>query len=97
MLVALALGAVTGFTKFFAGRWAANRAGSSERGRVRAGLLLLPRGEFSIIIAGLGANLAGASELPALAAVYVLVMAIAGPLIVRFHQAWIANPVPVAN
>jgi CPA2 family monovalent cation:H+ antiporter-2 len=97
MLVALALGAVTGFTKFFAGRWAANRAGSSERGRVRAGLLLLPRGEFSIIIAGLGANLAGGSELPALAAVYVLVMAIAGPLIVRFHQAWIANPVPVAN
>jgi CPA2 family monovalent cation:H+ antiporter-2 len=59
--------------------------------------VLLPRGEFSIIIAGLGAGLAGGPELPALAAVYVLVMAIAGPLIVRLHQAWIATPVPAAN
>jgi CPA2 family monovalent cation:H+ antiporter-2 len=56
--------------------------------------VLLPRGEFSIIIAGLGANLVGGSELPALAAVYVLVMAVAGPLIVRVHQSWVATPVP---
>lgn len=96
LLVAVALGVVTAFTKFATGNWAASRAGSSERGRVRAGLVLIPRGEFSIIIAGLGAGLVGGEQLSALAAVYVLLMVIAGPLIVRLHQAWIANPVPAA-
>jgi CPA2 family monovalent cation:H+ antiporter-2 len=96
-LVAIALGVVTAFTKFATGNWAARRAGSSERGRVRAGLLLIPRGEFSIIIAGLGAGLVGGEQLPALAAVYVLLMVIAGPLVVRLHQTWIANPVSVAK
>jgi monovalent cation:H+ antiporter-2, CPA2 family len=96
LLVAIALGLVTAFTKFATGNWAAKRAGSSERGRVRAGLVLIPRGEFSIIIAGLGAGLVGGEQLSALAAVYVLLMVIAGPLIVRLHQAWIAKPVPAA-
>ncbi len=96
LFAALALGAVTAVTKFASGSWAAHRAGSSERGRVRAGLVLIPRGEFSIIIAGLGAGLAGGAELPALAAVYVLLMAVAGPLIVRLHQAWVTAPVPAA-
>lgn len=94
LFAALALGAVTAVTKFASGSWAAHRSGSSERGRVRAGLVLIPRGEFSIIIAGLGAGLAGGSELPALAAVYVLLMAIAGPLIVRLHQSWSAAAAP---
>jgi CPA2 family monovalent cation:H+ antiporter-2 len=40
----------------------------------------MARGEFSIIIAGLGAGVAGADGLAALAAAYVLIMAIAGPL-----------------
>jgi hypothetical protein len=97
LLVAVALGVVTAFTKFATGNWAARRAGSSERGRVRAGLVLIPRGEFSIIIAGLGAGLVGGEQLPALAAVYVLLMVIAGPLIVRLHQTWIARLVPAAH
>jgi len=41
---------------------------------------LIARGEFSIVIAGLAVGVAGAEELPALAAAYVLLMAIAGPL-----------------
>jgi CPA2 family monovalent cation:H+ antiporter-2 len=45
---------------------------------------LIARGEFSIIIAGLGAGLAGAEDLPALAAAYVLIMAISGPLVAKF-------------
>ncbi len=97
LLVAIALGVVTAFTKFATGNWAAMRAGSSERGRVRAGLVLMPRGEFSIIIAGLGAGLVGGEQLTALAAVYVLLMAIAGPLVVRLHQTWIARPGSVAH
>jgi CPA2 family monovalent cation:H+ antiporter-2 len=40
----------------------------------------MARGEFSIIIAGLAAGVDGAEELPALAAAYVLLMAVTGPL-----------------
>jgi CPA2 family monovalent cation:H+ antiporter-2 len=41
---------------------------------------LIARGEFSIIIAGLGVGVAGAEQLPALAATYVLMMAVVGPV-----------------
>jgi CPA2 family monovalent cation:H+ antiporter-2 len=43
-------------TKFATGWWAARQAGSAFTGQLRAGLLLLPRGEFSIVIAGLGVS-----------------------------------------
>ena len=46
----------------------------------------MARGEFSIIIAGLGAGLATGADLAALAAAYVLLMAIAGPVAVRVLQ-----------
>jgi predicted Kef-type K+ transport protein len=36
--------------------------------------------EFSIIIAGLAVGVPGAEDLPALAAAYVLLMAVTGPL-----------------
>lgn len=66
------------------GAWAAGRAGIGLPGRVRAGTVLVPRGEFSIIIAGLA--LAGGVEpdLGPLAAAYVLVLATAGPLLTRY-------------
>lgn len=80
LAVALALGLVTAGTKVLTGWWAARRAGIGSAGRIRAGLLLTARGEFSIIIAGLGAGIAGADSLSALAAAYVLVMAVTGPL-----------------
>ncbi|HEY5890974.1 MAG TPA: cation:proton antiporter [Acidimicrobiia bacterium] len=83
LFVAVALGFVTAATKVWVGRWSARRAGIGARGQKRAGMLLIPRGEFSIIIAGLGASVAGGQQLPALAAAYVLLMAIAGPLAVR--------------
>lgn len=87
LAVALALGVVTAGTKIAMGMWAARRTGVGRQGQTRAGLLLIPRGEFSIIIAGLGAGLAGGDELTALAAGYVLLMAVAGPVAVRVHQA----------
>ncbi|HSJ70044.1 MAG TPA: cation:proton antiporter [Acidimicrobiia bacterium] len=81
---AIALAVVTGATKIFVGWWAARTRGIGPAGRRRAGLALTARGEFSIIIAGLGAGVAGAEDLPALAAAYVLLMAIAGPLAAKF-------------
>ena len=54
MLVpALVLAVVTIGTKVLTGYLAARRAGIGEPGRWRAGFALTPRGEFSIVIAGL--------------------------------------------
>ena len=80
LLVAVLLGAVTGATKYVAGRWATRRQGIGRAGQQRAGLALVARGEFSIIIAGLALGVPGAEDLPALAAAYVLLMAVTGPL-----------------
>jgi len=84
LVPALLLAAVTAGTKYFTGRWAASRRGVSERGQRRTGLALIPRGEFSVIIAGLAGGVAGAEGLPALAAAYVLIMAITGPLLAKW-------------
>lgn len=83
LLAAVILGVITAGTKIIGGWWAAKRAGIGPSGRLRTGLALVARGEFSIIVAGLAAGIAGAEELSALAATYVLVMAIAGPLAAR--------------
>jgi monovalent cation:H+ antiporter-2, CPA2 family len=80
LLIAVALGVVTAATKMVSGWYAAQRAGVGRSGRLRSGLALIARGEFSIVIAGLAVGVAGAEELPALAAAYVLLMAITGPL-----------------
>ena len=44
----------------------------------------MARGEFSIVIAALGVDLADGPELGALAAGYVLVTAIVGPVATRY-------------
>lgn len=80
----LVLAVVTGATKYFTGWWAARRQGVGARGRARAGALLMARGEFSIVIAGLGVAAGAGSELGAISAGYVLVMATAGPIASRF-------------
>jgi CPA2 family monovalent cation:H+ antiporter-2 len=51
---------------------------------MRAGATLIARGEFSIVIAALGAELADGPELGALVAAYVLISAIAGPLAAKY-------------
>jgi len=95
LAVAVALAVVTASTKFVAGWWAARRAGIGARGRRRTGLALIARGEFSIIIAGLSVGVAGAEALPALAAAYVLIMAIGGPLAAQFLDRPRRDPDPV--
>jgi len=66
----------------FAGYWSAKRAGVDRRGGVRAGAALIARGEFSIVIAGLGVGIE--PRLGPLAAAYVLFLAIVGPMAARF-------------
>ncbi len=78
---AAALAVVTSLTKVATGYWAAQHAGVEVRGRWRAGAALVSRGEFSMVIAGLGAALE--PSLGPLSAAYILLLAIAGPIVTR--------------
>ena len=89
-LPAVALALLTAVGKLATGWYAAKRIEVGERGRIRAGTILIARGEFSIVIAAIGADLADGPSLGALAAAYVLVTAIIGPVAARF-----ANNIPV--
>ncbi|MFJ9539166.1 cation:proton antiporter [Streptomyces sp. NPDC101225] len=82
---ALLLALVTTMTKVASGWYAARRDGAGRRGRIRAGAALIARGEFSIVIVGLvGLR---HDRLGALVAAYVLLLAVAGPVITRFAGA----------
>jgi len=82
-LPVLALAIVTALTKAGSAWWATRRAGIGLRGRRRASAALIARGEFSIVIAGLGVAAGFGTELGALVAGYVLVMATGGPIVAR--------------
>jgi CPA2 family monovalent cation:H+ antiporter-2 len=81
---AVTLALVTAATKLATGWWAAERAGVGVPGRVRAGTALVARGEFSIVIAGLGVAAGTEPDLGPLAAAYVLVLAVGGSLLTRW-------------
>ncbi|MET0829669.1 MAG: cation:proton antiporter [Microbacterium sp.] len=84
MLVPAALLAVvTMATKVLTGYRAARRAGIAEAGRWRAGFALTPRGEFSIVIAGLAVAAGVHPSLAALATAYVFITIVLGPLLAR--------------
>lgn len=111
LLPALALAVVTMATKLLTGYLSARRAGIAEPGRWRAGFALMPRGEFSIVIAGLAVTAGGAEpQLAALAATYVLITVVTGPMLARLPDfAWFrhwlrrramaqrAEPIPARN
>jgi K+:H+ antiporter subunit KhtU len=90
LLAAVALATVTAATKVATGWWAARRAGIGRRGRWRAGTALVARGEFSIVIAGLAVSAGRESDLGPLAAAYVLILAVAGPLLARVPSPMVA-------
>ncbi len=79
--LAVVLGLAAAATKVATGWWAARRLGVGARGRWRAGATLVARGEFSIVIAGLGAGLEEALE--PLTAAFVLFLAVVGPVLAR--------------
>ncbi|WP_347977261.1 cation:proton antiporter [Microbacterium sp. ProA8] len=88
---AVVLAVVTMAAKVITGYLAARSAGIAEAGRWRAGFALTPRGEFSIVIAGLAVGAGVDRSLAALATAYVLITMIAGPLLARLPEAaWFA-------
>ncbi len=84
LLPAVLLAVVTAATKIVTGSWAAQRAGVGWMGRVRAGTVIVARGEFNIVIAGLAAG--ADPRLAPLAATYVLLLAVIGPVIARVAE-----------
>jgi CPA2 family monovalent cation:H+ antiporter-2 len=84
LLPALGLAVLTSLGKVATGWWAAGRAGVGRRGRMRAGTMLIARGEFAIVVAALGASLTEGPELAALAAAYVLITDAIGPISTKF-------------
>lgn len=106
LAVAAVLAVVTAATKVIVGWYAAKQLGVGVPGRTRAGTALVAHGEFSIVIAGLAIGSALAENLVPLAAAYVLLLAIGGPILTRFaeslrpsrwHSGRVADTVPSAD
>jgi CPA2 family monovalent cation:H+ antiporter-2 len=94
LLPALALALITMATKALTGYFAAKRVGIAVPGRLRAGLALMPRGEFSVVIAGLAVASGLEPELAPLATAYVLITVVTGPLLARLPDyAWFKDMV----
>jgi CPA2 family monovalent cation:H+ antiporter-2 len=89
LLPALALALFTMATKIVTGYIGARRREIAVPGRWRAGLALMPRGEFSVVIAGLAVASGVEPELAPLAAAYVLITVVSGPILARLTDyAW---------
>ena len=82
--LAIGLALFTAFTKILTGWKVAKWEGIGTRGCLRAGLTLVARGEFSIIIAALGVS--AEPQLAPVAAAYVLILAVLGPVLARFSD-----------
>ena len=87
LLPAAILAVITIATKTLTGYTAAAAAGIGLPGRWRTGFALTPRGEFSIVIAGLAAGSGIEPRLAPLATAYVLLTVIAGPILARMTDA----------
>ncbi|MEX2538545.1 MAG: cation:proton antiporter [Actinomycetota bacterium] len=83
LVTAAILAIVTALTKFASGWLVGRRERLDARSRVRVGALLVARGEFSIVITVI-AVASGLDFIGPLAAGYVLILAVLGPLAVRF-------------
>jgi CPA2 family monovalent cation:H+ antiporter-2 len=83
LLPALGLAVLTMLTKVATGYFAARRVGIALPGRLRAGLALMPRGEFSVVIAGLAVASGLEPRLAPLATAYVLITVVTGPMLAR--------------
>jgi CPA2 family monovalent cation:H+ antiporter-2 len=89
---AAALAIVGAATKYATGWLAARGAGLRRRGRIRAGVGLIARGEFSIVIAGIAVASGAEPEIGPIAAAYVLLLAVCGPLLARVAERSAAVP-----
>jgi CPA2 family monovalent cation:H+ antiporter-2 len=82
--VAILLGIVTTATKLAGGWWAAGRLGCERRARGLVGAALVPRGEFSIAIAGIATVAAIDADLGPVTVAYVIFTVVVGSVITRF-------------
>jgi CPA2 family monovalent cation:H+ antiporter-2 len=83
LLPAFGLAVLTMLTKVVTGYVAARSGGIALPGRLRAGLALMPRGEFSIVIAGLAVASGIEPRLAPRATAYVLITVVSGPMLAR--------------
>jgi CPA2 family monovalent cation:H+ antiporter-2 len=83
LVPALIIAVITAGTKLWTGWLSARRRGLERDARIRMGTTLIARGEFSIALAGLGVAAGLEPELGPLAATYVLLLGVAGPLAAR--------------
>jgi len=79
--LALVLVVVTSATKMATGYVAARRSAVKRRGRWRAAVALVPRGEFSVVVAALAVGAGAEAQLGPLTACYVLLTIILGAAI----------------
>jgi monovalent cation:H+ antiporter-2, CPA2 family len=87
LLPALALAGIGLLTKLATGWVVARRDGVGRWGRLRAGSALTARGEFSVAIAALGVSGGVAARLGPFTAAYVLLLALAAPVLSRLADA----------
>lgn len=91
VLPALGLVALTTLTKLLTGWWATHHLGLPAINRLCAGITLVARGEFSLVIAGLGVAYGLEPRLGALTAAYILFSALFGTILTR-----IVDPMPAS-
>jgi CPA2 family monovalent cation:H+ antiporter-2 len=82
--LAVLLAALTAGTKMATGYVAARRAGVRRRGRWRAAVTLVPRGEFSVVVAALAVSAGAETKLGPTAACYVLITILLGAAVYRW-------------
>ena len=83
---AISLVVLTALTKIITGWWAIRQKGGELFAGLRAGAALVARGEFSIVIAGMGVGVGLENQLGALSAAYVLFLAGLGPILFRLME-----------
>ncbi|MFM8205498.1 MAG: cation:proton antiporter, partial [Actinomycetales bacterium] len=64
--------------------WWAARDMVEERATLRMAAILLPRGEFSIVIAGLASTAVFAAEIQSITITYVILTTIVASILVRY-------------
>jgi CPA2 family monovalent cation:H+ antiporter-2 len=83
ILPALALVVVTALTKVATAWWSTRRMNLESSNRLRAGITLIARGEFSLVMAGMGIAAGLEPQLGPLTAAYVLFSVLLGTVLTR--------------
>lgn len=93
LIPALGLAVFTSGTKMFTGYVAARRARIKRRGRWRAAVGVIPRGEFSVVVASLAVTAGVNEKLGPLTAAYVLATILIGASVQRLPDRLRSEPI----